>query len=866
MAQLSHVNVVPVYEVADIEEGIAIAMELVEGQDLSEWSQDDHPWRERVRVVVEAGRGLAAAHAAGMVHRDFKPHNVLVGEDGRVRVTDFGLARLHRTAEPLDSEASQGDEPDRWATLTETGGIVGTPAYLAPEVYEGAPADERSDQFSYAVAAYQALYGKHPFQRDSLQAVAAAIIFEAPTPAPSDTGVPRRVRAAIARGLARDPQARFESVAAMVSEIERALLSRRWGAALGAIVVLGAGALWAVGRPEPACPDPAPELAGVWDEATIAEVGRAFADSGAVAAEDAWPRVRTRIDAYTSAWLDSRLDACEAAKVRGEQTQRLADLRHACLDRGRDELAALAQQLRVVDPILVDHALVAIERLPPVERCNDAESVQANPLEPPPEATRGAVRAAYRELSRVSLLVKTGHTDQAAELLEDLVPRATELGYVPLQARAQLERARVLRAQGDTVEWKVAEEAAFDLALVARDDETAVMAAGKLSSEAAHAREFAEGARWLATVDTLVRRQRLGKRWRAHVEELRGMAARDRKDYDAADAALQRAIALYDAAGGGQGRQIELQIARSAVAVGQGRYEDALQLVQESVDHATEAFGPGHSDVARALASRGSVRAEMGDLVAGREDHLAARAIVVSVYGDHHPKVIYADKTLGVLEMRAGRYEEARARLENALEISTALYPDDHARVEDNLRILQGVYNNLERFDEARTVGERLLNSIESTRGADDPELPTVHFELAKTARAQGRFADARASFERAGAMLERREGSNHPLMAAFLYEFSRLDEREGLPEQALRKLQRAEKILETVGSPVRRAKMQMLSAQMLLDLGRRAEARASAEKALAGFRAAGENAGPDLDKVQAWYDKAFEAPPPASE
>src|SRR5262245_37690244 len=167
MARLAHPNVIAVHDVGTWGDEVFVAMEFVEGPTLAERVRDEEPgWREVLDLYLQAGEGLAAAHVAGIVHRDFKPQNALVGRDGRVRVLDFGLARGTGALPPREAEEGpdSGAAPGLLVTpLTRSGSRMGTPAYMSPEQFEGLPADELSDQFSFCVALYEALYGERPF-------------------------------------------------------------------------------------------------------------------------------------------------------------------------------------------------------------------------------------------------------------------------------------------------------------------------------------------------------------------------------------------------------------------------------------------------------------------------------------------------------------------------------------------------------------------------------------------------------------------------------------------------------------------------------------------------------------------------------
>ncbi len=227
MARLSHPNVVAVHEAGLWGEQVYIAMEFVKGQDLRAWLvQAPRAWPEVVEVFRAAGHGLAAAHQAGLVHRDFKPANVLLGDDGRVRVVDFGLVRQSDEPAPVPSDSlTSAAMPTGGAgmhtTLTATGAILGTPAYMSPEQHQGRPADARSDQFSFCVALHEGLYGALPFAGDSLPLLADAVLAGRVRPVPEDSRVPAWLRAIVLRGLSQDPAARWPSMDELLDELGR---------------------------------------------------------------------------------------------------------------------------------------------------------------------------------------------------------------------------------------------------------------------------------------------------------------------------------------------------------------------------------------------------------------------------------------------------------------------------------------------------------------------------------------------------------------------------------------------------------------------------------------------------------------------
>ena len=228
MARVAHPNVVPVYEVGEHGEQVFVAMELVRGTTLTTWLRSaPRSWREVVRVLVEAGRGLAAAHRAGVLHRDVKPDNVLIGDDGRARIADFGLARADAAgsgaaaAGAPDDGGGSGERRALALELTQDGVVVGSPGFMSPEHFGGA-VGAASDQWSLAATAYYAVFRQLPFPGRDFAALRDAVL-EGPPPRPPAGDVPRAVVDAILRGLARRPEDRFATVDELVAALAAAL-------------------------------------------------------------------------------------------------------------------------------------------------------------------------------------------------------------------------------------------------------------------------------------------------------------------------------------------------------------------------------------------------------------------------------------------------------------------------------------------------------------------------------------------------------------------------------------------------------------------------------------------------------------------
>ncbi|MBI5545314.1 MAG: serine/threonine protein kinase, partial [Deltaproteobacteria bacterium] len=242
IAQLAHPNVVTVFDIGLTGEQAFVAMELVEGGTLGSWLRErPRRWREILRAFLDAGQGLAAAHQAGVVHRDFKPENVLIGAEGRPRVSDFGLAR----PPPRPSATEARPVTSSTAHLTQTGALLGTPAYMAPEQLAQGVCDTRSDQYSFCVALWEALYGSRPTPRTG-----------AGEPTPRQLKVPRWVENALRRGLSEDPRERFPSMEELLRVLRSEPVRRarvRW--ALATLAILAAGIPLAIrqGASQSAC-------------------------------------------------------------------------------------------------------------------------------------------------------------------------------------------------------------------------------------------------------------------------------------------------------------------------------------------------------------------------------------------------------------------------------------------------------------------------------------------------------------------------------------------------------------------------------------------------------------------------------------
>ncbi|HEX4450395.1 MAG TPA: serine/threonine-protein kinase [Kofleriaceae bacterium] len=304
MARLTHPNVVAVHEVGTAGDRDFVAMELIDGETLADWlkSAKRSP-REITHAFIAAGRGLAAAHNAGLVHRDFKPHNVLRARNGRVVVTDFGLARGVEAAISFEATMKPSQladaTPSSLSGITATGSVLGTPAYMAPEQWDGGIVGPAADQFAFCVALWEALTGERPFKGQTLDELKRDV--QRGVEALDVSRVPRRLRAPLRRGLQRDPAKRYPNMDALLAALERADRSASlWSIAWRGAAVLATLAFLIVherGKAAPSCEPPAAELGSVWSPAIAQVTPSALAPP---------------FDKLASRWSLARATACTA--------------------------------------------------------------------------------------------------------------------------------------------------------------------------------------------------------------------------------------------------------------------------------------------------------------------------------------------------------------------------------------------------------------------------------------------------------------------------------------------------------------------------------------------------------------------------
>ncbi len=693
IAQISHPNVIAVHDVGTFGDRVFVAIAFVEGETLREWLAERPRTREAIMAAfLDAARGLAAAHDKGLVHRDFKPQNVLVGADGIVRVTDFGLARW--SDEPSDEMPDGAPSRILGVDLTTTGQIAGTPLYMAPEQVRGHALDARADQFGFCVALYEALYGGHPFfDPGSGVPLAEAVTAGRVRPPPPRSNVPGWLRRVLVRGLSVSPGDRWPSMTALISALtlDPAGVRRRWVAAgAGALACLVG--LIAAGRnprlPGAVCEAGPVGITRVWSTgpgdgpagSRRAKAKAAFLATGVPTATEVWDHTAAVIDRYAGDWARMSRDNCEETHVRHEQAPAVLDRRAGCFDERRGALEALVDVFATADAKMMSSAVDAAMALPGLDLCADLPSLRRD------EGLRDAeVRSRVDDLRRQALMARALHDagrDQPA-IAEGrrLVTKAREIGYPPLTAEL-LEMTGFFQSAALEAEAPSVLNEAFWIALRTGRDEIAAHAAALLAGIGArHGERTEEAQRWSRLADALV--DRLGP---GH-DRLRSWVLNDRavalqySDLPASLRLFTEVLALK--------RRIlspgDPDIGRTLISEAEtlhrlGNDAAAIREVDEALRLLEAAYGPNNVTVAFTLSNRGEYLAGVGrteEALASFRESLARWRVQVRSSDEY---LAYPLTGMGAALFALGQRAEARAALEQAWRIRKDLAGDPAER------------------------------------------------------------------------------------------------------------------------------------------------------------------------------------------
>ena len=877
LAQVSHPNVVQIYEAGTHGGRLFIAMELIRGGTLTSWLEDHarlprpHRQREILRLFIAAGRGLEAAHSAGVAHRDFKPDNVLVGKDGRVCVVDFGLARVlvddptlrlsppapgdddatvtddfsqgetlpiepgEPGAAPSDGSrlgrlgereaSSAGDAPKRTAAtrLTRTGTVMGTPRFMAPEQIRGGVPDHRSDQFSFCVALYHALYGAFPFDGEHPQELPDSIRTGV-TGLEHSVGFGARLRKALCRGLSVDPSQRFPNMGELLAALEPGLRRRRgWiaGAVLLFSIIGGIAYLWSQPPADP-CNTAGAGIAAAWSLDRQADVQAAFARSDLPYADTGWRSTKQRIDGYATRWRDDAVAACRATYVDRAQSEQQYDRRRLCLERGSRQLDALVSELKGGASDAIQHAVEATEQLPDLAVCSRTENAMFG-LEPPPPAVASEVSAVREKLARALTLEQLGLTEESLAIAREVRTITERLKYRPAHAEALVQIARSLDRRETAEARREAETLYFDaldIAEAERHDQLAAMIWNRLVA---------------LTVQMDASMQKAHERWRRNAAAVKriGDSSSERamlhhlfgeiyyKESKYGDAADEQSLAIAAASSDG-GQSIELSRYYAALAKSlepQGRVDEAISLYERAEKIATEALGPTHPEVIKRKMNYGHALRKQGKLERARTVLEAALASMPAKYRESSLDAGIVHTFLADLAYTEWKLDDAVTHGRAALDIYQRVGAPATRSAEAYVTIANAEIRR-KNFAEALAMYNEAL-TMRRSLGPDHYQVGVNHGSIAEVLVGLGRHEEAIPHVIEAERIFAVGSARHRGLEEWLLTVHGRALVGQHQPDAAVQLLERALPLYEGGADPGGQAHAMFALARALHDLGR---------------------------------------------
>ncbi len=850
LAQLSHPNVVAVHDVGRFEGSVFMAMEFVEGKNLREWMQEaPRGWREVLKVMLEAGRGLAAAHAVGLIHRDFKPDNVLLSRDGRVFVLDFGLVRQGAGMElgaerfPAGMEETASSPDALAAPLTRAGSVMGTRPYMAPELFTGGTGDERSDLFAFCVSLYEGLYGERPFAK----ALPGPRAWRTPVP-PKEPRIPAWVSREVLRGLSVQPEGRQATLQALLDALAADPTARRRRAfAVGAGVALVLASVGTasvvVSRRGQLCKAEGARLAGTWDDAAKSALRKAFAASGHPDEEGLWGRTRPVLDAYARAWVEMRTQACTATRIEGSQSDEVLSLRMECLDRRLAGFKATVDIIAALEGEKLEKAAGLAARLTLLEDCANVQALRA-PVAPPEDpAARAHVQALRRRFEEATALERAGEFKRALAIAQEAVKEAEGLQYRPLEAELLTLLGSNENQLGDSKRSAETLQRAITAAI-----------AGK------HPRQLANASVVLAWTDYYLDRNAEGRMWvdigRAALEAIGGDPATEmdligglaaisdnEKRHDEAVKLTAQEVAIAERLYGPEHFLMMLHYSNHGAALARVRqYEPAAANLKRSIALFEKHFGSNHTSAAFPLRKLAELMMDERGPSPEAEQYLQrARALREAKLGTQSEHYAWVVQSYAKLYDLRGQYARAEEQAEKAREIFEKVGGPSDGSTLEALSAVGELQRKRGAVAQALEVAQKVLRG----RLAEQPTNPEAvgyaqHF-VALALEAAGRRAQALGAHQQALAAWEGAQGPESELVGLGSRALGEWTLAEGRAQEALPLLDKALAIAEKRFGPqhLRLCEYLVARGRALQKLRRLADAKADLTRAVALFDAA---------------------------
>ncbi len=816
LGKLAHPNVVAVHDTGEFAGRLFLAMEFVNAPTLREWLNTAPRTPQAILdVFVQAGRGLAAAHAAGVVHRDFKPDNVMVGQDGRVRVVDFGLAGTSDAPEadaaPRTNAAAQPLDP----SLTQRGALLGTPRYMAPEQRQGERATPRSDQYSFCLALQEAM----------------------------GQALPRSLQPILTRGLNDDASQRFAGMEALLKALTAEHTTRhrrrRVTAIVGLLLVVGTVIL-SQGLRESPCSGAERHLAGIWDKDLRERLRAAFAATQLPFADAAFAETTRVLDTYASRWVTAHGRVCAATSIHHEQSADMMDLKMQCLERRRNDLKALMDMLVGANAALVERAPSAVVNLAAVEDCERAEMLAAVTPRPTEPAQRAALDRFETQLQQVRAYELAGDSATGLRLAVEVDTASRDLDYAPLRAETLFRAGRASMGVHDFEAAQRYLEAAYAQADAGRVDDVRATVATDLIRLLGVLQQHHDVAQaWASRARAVLQRISASDELKVDLLAYEGDLAESMGNYQTAAAILAEVLKLRERLFGPRDRRVAAAHHNLANALNSlGKNEEAMTHHREAIAILTERVGSEHPDVATTLYGAANVLMEMrvkDEPLKLLEQALRIRARAL---GANHGLVADCKNSIGAYLDSVGQPTQALTYYHDALRIREAETPRNPDRIAMVLNNIGASYEALGDFAAAARSFEQALALRISVLGPNHPDVALIHFNLGSELAKLHRYREALAAHERALNIYQVALPAEHPYLAESRVAIGDILVELGRYREALARLEPARPYLDPNAAGPRATGDFAMARALWMTGGDRKHALALARAALDGFHA----------------------------
>ncbi|MEL6706490.1 MAG: tetratricopeptide repeat-containing protein kinase family protein, partial [Bacteroidota bacterium] len=742
-----------------------VAMEYVEGTSLTDWMKEEHDWRTVVTLFGEIAHGLSAAHEAGLVHRDFKPDNVIVSKT-RVVVVDFGVAHALRPSSTSYDDGPMETEPDD----PKSGGWIGTPTYMAPEQFLRLTTTAKADQFSFCVALWEAIYREHPYDTSGLLSLYEAVTHGRRRDAPGAPDVPRHVHDALERGLATVATHRHASMHALLDRLRGRTRTRSWMVGAVAGVVATAGFVLAAGSTPAPCPSADDARATLWNDDKAASVREALAASPS---NTATSQILAGLDDYARVLADAETTACNARAIATADVAAI-DVKARCLQTHRAEFSLLVDAYASAAPHLLARGTSPIDELSSIAACADPAHLRRHDTTASPEDL-GTVETLRHSLAQGRVLLAADEAEAALDVLEQARRTAHTLGNPILRAEASLRYATAREAIGDYTDalelaegafheasavsaWSLATEAA-ELALnlqieIEGDIERSahwervmqealrrvahpttqleVQAANASINYFRRAGDLSEAQRVLTQLSVTVPPDAMSRGQRATVEYHAATLASDAGRDDEALARMTDAAELAVAAHGRDTRLHALiQNNLGAIYYRRGDYDAALEAFERS--YAARLAFESTPNPTR-IGTLNNIAALHG--TKGQHDEAIRRLLEIDAYYQEHAASpidrAVAQYNLGYNFIELDRFEQAAAAFTTAAELHNAALGPTHVHTLRDRVMLGNALARAGRVDEGVALAREALETCRSTHGRNSKDCARMTYRLGK--------------------------------------------------------------------------------------------------------------------------------------